>query len=136
MDDRTRPASFEAFLEEQQSVGVVVARGELDLRSTTKLKDLLEQAIERCAAAEGVVVDLSRVEFMESVTLGVLVEQRNELRDAGKKLALVVGAGENDSANSEEEHPVGRLLDLTGQAGEFRVYDSRAVAVEDAASKS
>jgi anti-anti-sigma regulatory factor len=79
-----------------------------------------------------VVADLSRVEFMESVSLGMLIEQRNELRDSGKELALVIQGGAGDS----EEHPVGRLLGLTGQAGEFSVYDSRVVAVEDLASKS
>lgn len=135
MDNQSRSNKFEAILEEQQGVGVVVARGELDLQSAPELKGLLNQAIKQCANAGGVVADLSQVEFMESVTLGVLVEQRNELQGSGKELALVIGANDNDSEDSEE-HPVGRLLNLTGQAGEFSVYDSRIVAVEDMAPKS
>lgn len=127
MDNQSRPNDFEAILQEQEGVGVVIAHGELDLESAPKLKGLIREAIEQCANARGVVADLSRVEFMESVTLGVLVEQRNELRNSGKELALVIGVGDDDP----EEHPVGRLLELTGQAGEFSVYDSRAVAVEE-----
>lgn len=127
MDDQDRPNNFDALLEERAGVGVVIAHGELDLESASALKGLLDQAIAQCATAGGVVADLSQVEFMESVTLGLLVEQRDELRESGKELALVVGEGDS------EEHPVGRLLSLTGQASEFSVYDSRAVAVEDMA---
>lgn len=138
MDNQSRSNKFEAILEEQQGVGVVIARGELDLQSAPELKGSLNQTIKQCANANnagGVVADLSQVEFMESVTLGVLVEQRNELQGSGKELALVIGANDNDSEDSEE-HPVGGLLNLTGQAGEFSVYDSRIVAVEDMAPKS
>lgn len=131
MDDQARPNNFGAILEEQESGGVVVAYGELDLESAPKLKGLLEEAIAQCAAAGGVVADLSRVEFVESVTLGVLVEQRNELRECGRELALVIQGSDNDP----EEHPVGRLLGLTGQASEFSVYDSRVAAVEDMAAR-
>lgn len=135
MDDQNipnTPNNFEALLEEQEGVGVVIAHGEVDLDSASGLKRLLEEAISQCAVAGGVVVDLSRVEFIESVTLGILVEQRNELRDSGKELALVVFAGNG----APEEHPVGRLLGLTGVAGDFSVYDSRVVAVESLAAKS
>ncbi len=132
VDEEARPSNFEAILEEQEGVWVVSAQGELDLESAPRLKELLGKAIAQCGTAGGVVADLSRVKFMESVSLGVLIEQRNELRDSGKKLALVIQGGAGDS----EGHPVGRLLGLTGQAGEFSVYDSRVVAVEDLASKS
>lgn len=131
MDNQDRPNGFGAVLEEHDGVGVVSAHGELDLKSAPTLKELLEQAIARCATAGGVVADLSRVEFMESVTLGILVEQRNELRESGKELALVILASDDP-----EEHPVGKLLGLTGQAGEFSVYDSRAAAVESIAVTS
>lgn len=131
VDDRARPSNFEAVLEEQAGVGVVTAYGELDIETAPRLKGLLDEAIAQCATAGGVVADLSRVEFMESVTLGVLVEHRNQLRDSGKELALVIQGGNDEP----EEHPVGKLLGLTGQAGEFGVYDSRAAAVEDIAGE-
>lgn len=134
--------NFKAILEEQKGVFVVVGSGELDLGTVPELRRVLDQAIAQSAADRGVVVDLSRVRFMESVTLGMLVEQRNRLREADKKLALVIrtveGAPENPEGEPEgklegesKNHPVGRLLELTGQAGEFSVYDSRASAVRD-----
>lgn len=66
MDNQSRPNDFEAILQEQEGVGVVIAHGELDLESAPKLKGLIREAIEQCANARGVVADLSRVEFMES----------------------------------------------------------------------
>lgn len=128
MDDQTEPSNFEATLEEQEGVGVVSARGELDLGSAYELQAKIDEAITQCVSARGVVADLANVEFMESVTLRVLVEQRNDLYNIGKELVLVIQGGDDP-----EEHPVGRILHLTGQAGVFRVYDSRVSAIKSVA---
>lgn len=132
--NQSEPAKFDAILQEHSGVFVVSAHGELDIKSSAKLKALLDEAIEQCISVGGVVADLSHVEFMESVTLGVLVEQREGLRSHDKELALVIQQA-GDDAGSAEEHPVDRLLNLSGQAGEFRVYDNRRSAVEDMAAK-
>ena len=68
------------------------------------------------------------MQFMDSITLRVLVEQRNNLHNIGKELVLIIQG--SDDAASSEEHPVGRLLHLTGQAGEFSVYDDRVAAIK------
>lgn len=123
--ERTNESNFEVTLEEYQEVGVVSARGELDLGNAQELRLKIDEAITQREKAGGVVADLTRVEFVESVTLGVLVEQRDDLRKIGKELVLVI-----QGDKSPEEHPVGRLLHLTGQAGEFSIYDDLALAVQ------
>jgi anti-anti-sigma factor len=119
------PGNFEVTLEDNQEVGVVNARGELDLRNAQELQATIDEAITQREEAGGVVADLTLVEFIESVTLGVLVEQRDDLRNIGKELVLVIQGGKDP-----REHPVGRLLHLTGQAGEFSIYDDLALAVQ------
>ena len=53
MDDQTEPSNFEATLEEQERVGVVSARGELDLSSAYELQAKLDEAITQCSLAGG-----------------------------------------------------------------------------------
>jgi anti-anti-sigma factor len=119
------PGNFEVTLEDNQGVGVVSARGELDLRNARELQAKIDEAITQRDKAGGVVTDLTLVEFIESVTLRVLVGQREALRTIDKELVLVI---QGDKAPAE--HPVGRLLHLTGQAGEFSIYDDLALAVQ------
>lgn len=102
---------------------------EIDLGTCYELKRELDETTARCEMAGGVVADLS---WVESVTLGVLVEQRDNLRNVGRELVLVV---QGTGVAGVEEHPVGRFLHLTGQAGEFSIYDVRVAAVRSVAVK-
>ena len=58
---------------------VVTLAGELDLYNAEAVRNVL---IEECARKpERVVIDLSRVEFIDSTALGVLIEARTKLEN-------------------------------------------------------
>ncbi len=63
--------------------------GEVDVYTAPRLRERLVELVE--AGARSVVVDLSRVEFLDSTGLGVLVGALKRLRAAGGSLALVCG---------------------------------------------
>jgi anti-sigma B factor antagonist len=86
----------------------VVAAGEIDLASAPRVGLALEPF-----AGQPVVLDLRRVEFMDSAGLKVLLRQRSRIEESGGDLRLVVGNG-----------AVGRLLELTGVSGAFSISDS------------
>jgi len=87
---------------------VVVAAGEIDLASAPRVGLALEPF-----AGQPVVLDLRRVEFMDSAGLKVLLRQRSRIEESGGDLRLVVGNG-----------AVGRLLELTGVSDAFSISDS------------
>jgi anti-sigma B factor antagonist len=84
---RTEPFRVE---EERPAGNVVlfVLYGEVDLHVAPELRDRLTNAIEE--GADYVVLDLSRVTFMDSMALGVLLGALKKLRPRGGELRLVV----------------------------------------------
>jgi anti-sigma B factor antagonist len=79
-------------IEEERPVGdhvlLLVLYGEVDLHVAPELRDRLTRAIED--GAEFIVLDLSRVTFMDSMALGVLLGALKRLRPRGGELRLVV----------------------------------------------
>lgn len=90
---------------------VIGVSGELDLASSPAL----EQELERGAAskAELVVVDLRKLEFMDSTGLSVLVRAHQRATEKGQRFAVVRGPQQ-----------VQRLLSLTGVAERLTLADS------------
>jgi anti-sigma B factor antagonist len=82
---------------------VISAAGELDLHSSPELTDAITGALEQDHPHIG--IDLTRVSFMDSTALGVLVASLKRARERGGELALV-GAGGS---------PL-KVLSLTGMA--------------------
>lgn len=66
---------------------VVEVRGEVDVYTAPRLRERLIEVVD--GGARSVVVDLSRVDFLDSTGLGVLVGALKRLRLAGGELALV-----------------------------------------------
>ena len=84
---------------------VVVASGEIDLASASRVEVALEPF-----SGQPVVLDLRGVEFMDSAGLKVLLNQRSRIEESGGELRLVVGEG-----------AVARLLALTGVSDAFSI---------------
>jgi anti-sigma B factor antagonist len=106
---------FEVSSTATDSGQVVTAIGDIDLASAP----LLESEIEKHHGVD-VVIDLTRVEFIDSAGLVVLVKQQERIRASGAELTLAVRPG-----------PVTRLLELTGLAESFPTISSDGPASGD-----
>jgi anti-anti-sigma factor len=111
------------LLDDAPGVRVVVLKGEHDISSAGALRLALAGARE---AGRAVVVELSVVSFIDSAILGVIVAGLRDCRSEGRGFAVV--------ASSSPEEAVPRLLGMTGLRAVFPVYESRAIAMERAAS--
>jgi anti-sigma B factor antagonist len=96
---------------------VIEVGGQVDLYSAPEFKQRTARVIGE--GAECVIIDLSRVTFMDSTGLGVLVGALKRMRAARAELLLVV-----------TDYDIERLFELTGLDGSFEVYRSRADALE------
>ena len=82
---------------------VVTAVGDIDLASAP----ILQAEVEKHHGSD-VIIDLTRVDFIDSAGLVVLIKQQERIRTSGAELTLAVRPG-----------PVTRLLELTGLAKAF-----------------
>ena len=97
---------------------VIEVEGQVDLYSAPEFKEQTARVID--GGAQRVIIDLSRLTFMDSTGLGVLVGALKRLRAARAELLLVV-----------TDYDIERLFELTGLDGAFRIYRSRDDALED-----
>ncbi|HET7048968.1 MAG TPA: STAS domain-containing protein [Solirubrobacteraceae bacterium] len=100
-------------------LGVVLTlRGELDLATAPVLQERLDHAMRGKAA---VVIDLSRLRFIGSCGLDLLVRAERHLRDSGVQLVLVRGP-----------RAVHRVFALTSLDSHFEFCDSPSAALRTA----
>ena len=100
-------------------LGVVLTLGgELDLATVPVLQERLDHAMRGKAA---VVIDLSRLRFIDSSGLDLLVRAERQLRDSGVQLVLVRGP-----------RAVHRLFELTSLDSHFEFCDSPSAALRTA----
>jgi anti-anti-sigma factor len=95
----------------EQRNGAVLVRlgGELDLHNADAVRQALAGAINGGAAR--IVVDMSEVEFVDSTTLGVLIEARSKLGHDGVLLAA-------------PQHETRRTLEVSGLDRHLPVHDT------------
>jgi anti-sigma B factor antagonist len=86
-------------------------RGSLDLATAPTVRAALTEAIEK--GSNDLVVDLTRLEFLDSTGLGVLIGAHRRATENGGSMRLIVSDG-----------PISRLLNITGLVGVFAVYHS------------
>lgn len=92
-----------------RGLALVSVSGELDLHTTPELQDGIEKAV--ATGADTVVVDLSRISFIDSSALGALVQETRRLEGRGDRLALVT----NDPRTS-------RVFEVSGLNRVLRTY--------------
>ncbi len=103
-----------AGVEDVDGACVVQLAGELDLYNAAPVRDALFEACSN--GPKRIVVDLSRVDFIDSTALGVLIEARTKL--ANRKAFLLAAPGRETR----------RALQISGLDRHFSVHDT----VEDA----
>jgi anti-anti-sigma factor len=94
---------------------LIVAGGELDLAATSEMSAIF--AMSAAGPQEAVVLDLVRVDFIDSSALGTILRAAQQLEASGKRLHVVAPDG-----------PVRRLLEITGTASRFTLHASRESA--------
>ena len=102
----------------RDSLGLVELSGEVDLYTAPRFKADLLELIE--SGVDAVVVDLSRVTFIDSTALGVIIGGVKRMRERDGRLVIVAGS-----------RPVVRILDITGLDKVLTVFDTRAEALAD-----
>lgn len=105
-----------AAMSDAATVPVLSATGELDLHSS---RGLATQLGELAGSPGNAVLDLSKVTFLDSVGLGVVLKAANRFRRQDKQLVVVVAPGGN----------VARLLELTATANTLAVEETRDAAL-------
>jgi anti-sigma B factor antagonist len=95
---------------------VIEVRGEVDLYSAPRLKELIGDLAS--GGRTRIAVELEGVEFMDSTGLGVLISGLKRCREAGGTLSLV-----------SPTDPVRKVLGITGLDKVFPIHDSASEAI-------
>ncbi len=102
---------FSVEVRNEGAAAVIIVSGELDLASSPKFEQQLEQVSD--SGTESLVIDLRGLEFMDSTGLSIIVSAHQRLSAQGRQLSLVRGPEQ-----------VQRLLRLTGVAERLRLVDT------------
>ena len=114
----------EISLEERDSGVVIVAlTGEHDLTTAPLLRERVEEAIGK---GGGVLVDLTRAEFIDSSIIGVVLEGRRIAEEGGIGFAAALEGG---------DPAVRRVLEVTGLDTNLPVHPSVDAALDQASKK-
>jgi anti-sigma B factor antagonist len=95
---------------------LLAAAGEIDIATSPRLIAALNEAVTDSTGS--LVVDLSRVGFMDSTGLALLVRAQRRMRRRGRGFAVVCPEG-----------PVRRIFEITDMIGILRVRTSRETAL-------
>ena len=95
-------------------------RGSLDLATSPSVRAALIDAAGQ--AKHDIIVDLTKLEFLDSTGLGALIGAHRRALEHGGRVRLVVHDG-----------PIARLLNITGLMRVFPVYATLANAIGDQA---
>ena len=102
------------------NVTIVDLEGEIDIYTATEFKETLLRSIE--GGSRGIVVDATKVTFMDSTGLSVLMSAHNRLRPLGGRLAIACSPR------------VDRLLKVSGLHDSFALYPGRDEALRAASA--
>lgn len=97
---------------------IVTLRGEIDAFTAPALRLEFERLIEEAANVSTFVIDLEKVTFLDSSTLGALVGALRLLRGRGTPLRVI-----------EPEGAAARIFAQTGLDAVLELYPTRALAL-------
>ena len=84
---------FDARITESEPWVVVRMIGDLDLATIPTARSVLHEAVRLLDGAEGICLDLSDLDFWDSLGLGLVVGTRRRARERDKGFAVAVGSG-------------------------------------------
>jgi anti-sigma B factor antagonist len=95
----------------QGGTSVIALRGEIDVYTAPRLRQALIDLVE--GGAKDIVVDMSRVDFLDSTGLGVLVGGLKRVKSNEGEMKLVV-----------TQDRITKIFDITGLAKVFPMFGS------------
>src|ERR687887_10224 len=107
----------------QGDADVVSLRGEIDVYTAPRLRQALIDLVE--GGSKDIVVDMDKVDFLDSTGLGVLVGGLKRVKSNEGEMKLVV-----------TQDRITKIFDITGLAKVFPMYGSLAEAVAGAAESA
>jgi len=111
--------AFAIDTDQHGDVALVVVRGELDMATAPQLRETLAAVLREC---RHVVVDLERVDFVDSFGIGILLGGLKRARGQGGGLGLVCTS-----------RTVLRPFEIIGLDRVFTIHDRREAALAAAA---
>src|SRR5207302_8665900 len=105
------PMSLDQETSKQGETNVVSLRGEIDVYTAPRLRQALIDLVE--GGAKDIVVDMDRVDFLDSTGLGVLVGGLKRVKSNEGEMKLVV-----------TQDRIMKIFDITGLAKVFPVFGS------------
>jgi anti-anti-sigma factor len=106
-DDRQPPSQLQIEVGGTEEAVVLLPVGELDLATAGQLEQVVVR--ELAGGPPALVLDLSRVSFMDSVAVGTLLRCEERARGDGQRFAINAGSGQPQ-----------RLLELCGLVERFQ----------------
>jgi anti-sigma B factor antagonist len=107
----------------EKDVSVIALRGEIDVYTAPLLRQKIVDLVDEGALS--IVVDMEKVDFLDSTGLGVLVEGLKRVKTRGGNLALVA-----------TQDKILKIFDITGLNKAFPIYGSREAALEESARQT
>jgi anti-sigma B factor antagonist len=104
---------------ERDGVSVLTLRGEIDVYTAPRMRQAIVDLVD--AGSLNIVVDMEKVDFLDSTGLGVLVEGLKRVRTRGGNLAIVV-----------TQDKIVKIFDITGLNKAFPIHGT----LEDALQKT
>jgi anti-sigma B factor antagonist len=109
---------MEHHVREEHGIAVAAFRGDIDFNSSPKVREIL---LDLVADKDGLLVDLSSVDYIDSSGVASLIEAFQSAKGGGRRFGLVAVSG-----------PAMRVLQLAHLEKVFPIYDSVADAVAGA----
>jgi anti-sigma B factor antagonist len=105
-------AGLDIATEDVESFSLIILSGEVDVYSAPKLRETIKDLVEQ--GKNNIVVDLGKVDFLDSTGLGVLVGGLKRVKQQDGELGLI--------CNQEK---ILRIFRITGLTKVFPIYESQ-----------
>src|SRR5207237_7906203 len=105
------PVNLDVETSEKDGASVVSLRGEIDVYTAPRLRQTLIDLVE--GGATDIVVDMERVDFLDSTGLGVLVGGLKRVKDKDGSMKLVA-----------TQDRILKIFDITGLSKVFPIFGS------------
>src|SRR5438093_5457738 len=107
---------------QRNGVAVLTLRGEIDVYTAPRMRQAIVDLVD--AGSLTVVIDMDKVDFLDSTGLGVLVEGLKRVRTRGGNLSIVI-----------TQDKILKIFDITGLNKAFPIYGSLEEALKEPVSE-